>query len=110
VNPLKFGNLRNGDSIVDVVRTITGSFLLRILKHDGFAQLKEITTRRFPESAPLWPDPTAASGPCGFCVKAFENRNLALLVVRARSWSGLRIRSSSSANMVSTKKFWPLSS
>jgi MoaA/NifB/PqqE/SkfB family radical SAM enzyme len=63
VNPLKLGNLREGDSIGDIVKMVVGSFLLRVLKHDGFAP-----EGSYDEAFPGQPSDVAGSGRCVWSV------------------------------------------
>ena len=82
-NPLTMGVLRNGDSIGDLAKKITGNFLLRILKHESFACLKSLTERHRPESADMWPDPRKSAGPCSYCTTVFSDERLSCLVFDA---------------------------
>ena len=79
-NNLIFGNLKKGDSIKNVVKLITGNFLLRILKHESFSFLKKITKKYFPEAEKLWINPIEAQGACSYCSKVFKNIKLSKII------------------------------
>lgn len=79
INPLIFGNVREGDDIAVIVGAISRSFLLRVLKFENFATLREMVARHVPNLK--WPNPALASGPCGYCAEVFSDplRSTAIL-------------------------------
>jgi hypothetical protein len=81
VNPLVFGNVRQGDDLADIVRAVTRSFLLRVLKFEDFARLRELVARH--ASTADWPDPAGASGPCGYCAQLFGDARRTALILDA---------------------------
>jgi hypothetical protein len=81
INPLVFGNVTGGDDIAAIVRSITRSFLLRVLKFEHFALLRELVTRHAPQLE--WPDPALASGPCGYCAQVFGDARRTAVIIDA---------------------------
>ncbi|MBK1642916.1 radical SAM domain protein [Chromatium okenii] len=81
INPLVFGNVRQGDDLAAIVRAITGSFLLRVLKFESFALLRELVERHVPKL--VWPDPALASGPCGYCAEVFSDPHRTAVILDA---------------------------
>jgi hypothetical protein len=82
INPLVFGNIRRGDDLAAIAQAITRSFLLRVLKFESFATLRELVERHAPMLA--WPDPArAAFGPCGYCAALFADAQRAALILEA---------------------------
>jgi hypothetical protein len=81
INPLVFGNIRAGDDLAEIVQAITRSFLLRVLKFESFATLRELVTAQAPQLD--WPDPALASGPCGYCAELFGDVERARVILDA---------------------------
>ncbi|MBB1125581.1 radical SAM/SPASM domain-containing protein [Thiospirillum jenense] len=81
INPLIFGNVCHGDPLTDIVTAITHSFLLRILKFESFALLRELVARHV--STADWPAPTSASGPCGYCAQLFSDTQRTARILHA---------------------------
>ena len=83
VNPLVFGNVRQGDDIGAIVDAISRTFLLRVLKFESFAALQEMVARHAPELA--WPNASCASGPCGYCADVFSDAKRSAVILHALS-------------------------
>ncbi len=79
-NPLIFGNILQGDDIAEVVLRILESFLLRLLKFEGFSALQTSVDRHAQVS---WPIPEHSSGPCGYCAQVFNDPDRASAIFLA---------------------------